>query len=497
MTKWIHFGGGNLFRAFHAEIAHHISEPVVVAETWDEEVVEKIYNQYDGQIVNVTLKGNGQLETELLTAVSKAYYVSKDNESGQAGFDEVKRIFEDAALQFATITITEKGYKPLPNGADSPSIVLYTELLLARFEKGGAPIAMVSTDNFSRNGDVLKNAVLVVANKWLEAGTVSADFLAYLQDDTKVSFPWSMIDRITPNPAESVREQLVESNVAAKYGFNNTDLDILHTEKRTNVALFANTEETHYLCIEDNFPNGRPALEEGGVILTDRLTVEKIDEMKVCTCLNPLHTALAIYGTILEFPSISAMTKDAQMMALIKEIGYNEGMKVVVDPKVINPKEFIDAVINDRLPNPYIPDTPQRIATDTSQKLPIRFGKNISLYAAGEAAPLTAADLTFIPLALAGWVRYLLGVNEAGETITLSPDPKLEASQAIVKDLTLGWSGSAEELHAILQPLLSDETIFAQDLYAVGLGEKVEGYVAELIAGPGAVRATLKKYLNV
>ncbi|MDR3241647.1 MAG: mannitol dehydrogenase family protein [Lactobacillaceae bacterium] len=484
---WLHFGGGNLFRGFHAEIAQHLQEQgeldngVIVAETWDEEVIEKIYNHYDNEILNVTLKADGSYDTEVLKAVSEAIFVGPEQK------ERALEIFRAPSLQFVTITITEKGYKPLPNGKPSPSVALYTELLHERFANGALPIAMVSTDNFSRNGDVLKAAVLEVAKEYNEP-----DFVAYLTDETKVSFPWSMIDRITPNPATSIAELLVKDGKATP-----EQATILHSAKNTNIAYFANTEETHYLVIEDNFPNGRPALDKGGIILTDKTTVEKIDEMKVCTCLNPLHTALAIYGTILEFPSISSMMKDAQMVKLIKEVGYNEGMKVVVDPKVINPKDFIDAVVNDRLPNPYIPDTPQRIATDTSQKLPIRFGKNISRYAAGEAAPLTAADLKYVPLVLAGWVRYLLGVNDAGEKITLSPDPKLESSQAILADLKLGWNGSAEELHAILQPLLSDETIFAQDLYSVGLGEKIEGYVAELVAGPGAIRQTLAKYLEV
>ena len=62
--------------------------------------------------------------------------------------------------------------------------------------------------------------------------------------------------------------------------------------------------------IEDDFPNGRPALEKAGFLFTDRETVEKAEKMKVCTCLNPLHTALAVFGCLLGYKKISEEMKD-------------------------------------------------------------------------------------------------------------------------------------------------------------------------------------------
>ena len=63
---------------------------------------------------------------------------------------------------------------------------------------------------------------------------------------------------------------------------------------------------------------------------------------------------------------------------LVERIGYVEGLPVVTDPGILSPKQFIDEVLNIRIPNPFMPDTPQRIATDTSQKLSIRFGETIN-----------------------------------------------------------------------------------------------------------------------
>ena len=104
------------------------------------------------------------------------------------------------------------------------------------------------------------------------------------------------------------------------------------TEKHTFTAPFVNAEETQYLCIEDNYTNGRPPLELGGVLYCSRETVDKIEKMKVCTCLNPLHTAMSIYGCMLGYDLISAEMADQDIRGFIQKIGYIEAMPVVVDP---------------------------------------------------------------------------------------------------------------------------------------------------------------------
>ena len=103
---------------------------------------------------------------------------------------------------------------------------------------------------------------------------------------------------------------------------------------------------------------------------------------------------------------------------------------------------------------------------------------------------LDPKNLTLIPLVLAGWCRYLMGVDDEGNAFEQSPDPRLDEVKAYVQGISFGDT----DVHAALKPILSDATIFAVDLYEVGLGEEVEGMFVELIAGPGAIRATLKKY---
>ena len=138
-----------------------------------------------------------------------------------------------------------------------------------------------------------------------------------------------------------------------------------------------------------------------------------------------------------------------------------------------------------------MPDTPQRIACDTSQKLPIRFGETIKAYAVSDT--LDVNNLKLIPLVHAGWLRYLMGVNDEGASFEPSPDPMLEKAQSYVKDIALGESDRNKVKAAVL-PLLKDATIFGVDLEKIGLSDRVIDYFMELIAGTGAVRKTLQKY---
>ena len=192
---------------------------------------------------------------------------------------------------------------------------------------------------------------------------------------------------------------------------------------------------------------------------------------------------------MLGYTLISAEMQDADLRAFVQKLGYIEAMPVVTDPGVLNPYEFIGDVINRRLPNPFMPDAPQRIAMDTSQKLPIRFGETIKKYL---ARGLDKQNLVLIPLTLAGYARYLKGIDDNGQPFSPSPDPMLAELQAIVAPLEVG---KQEQDYSCLQHLYSRKDVFGLDLYEAGLGEQIEGMVSELFAGPGAVRKTLHKYV--
>jgi fructuronate reductase len=355
-------------------------------------------------------------------------------------------------------------------------------LLHERYTKNATPLALVSTDNFSHNGDRLKAAVTLVAGEWLKRGIVDQGFVDYLTDVKKVSFPLSMIDKITPYPSQKVADTLESMGLSG--------MEIKKSPRGSVTAAFVNTEEAEYLVIEDVFPNGRPPLEKAGVYFTTRETVDMVERMKVCTCLNPLHTALAVFGCLLGYSSIAAEMGDEDLSRLVNGIAYNEGMPVVTDPGIIKPETFVKEVLTVRFPNPNIPDTPQRIATDTSQKLGIRFGETIKLYT--KRAELNVDKLVLIPLVLAAWCRYLLGLDDEGGKFDVSPDPLLPLLRESLEGIELGRPETAK---GRLRPILSNEKIFAVNLYEAGLAEKVERYFEELLAGKGAVRRTVRKYI--
>ena len=495
---WIHFGAGNIFRGFVASLQQKLlndglsDRGIIAADTFDYEIIDKIFKPHDCLALNVSLNSDGSSDCEVIASVVEALKADSSDAGEMARFKEV---FAADSLQMVSFTITEKGYaikntsgellpvvkSDIENGPDAPkhAMSFVAAMLLHRYNSGKKPLAVVSMDNCSHNGEKLKGSVVEVAKAWVEKGFAPKEFLEYLENG--VSFPWSMIDKITPRPAKSVEDNLTAAGVEG--------MAPIITSKNTYIAPFVNAERPQYLVIEDDFPNGRPPLEKAGVYLCDRETVNKTERMKVTTCLNPLHTALAVYGCLLGYTLICEEMKDPQLVKLVKKLGYDEGLPVVTDPEIISPRAFIDEVVTERLPNPFMPDAPQRIATDTSQKVGIRFGETIKSY-----VKLGRVDeLNAIPLAIAGWLRYMLGVDDKLEPMEVSSDPLLSELQSHLAGIELGKPESVGEK---LRPILSNTTIFGSDLTEIGMSEKIEGYFRELIAGAGAVRATLVKYLG-
>ena len=666
---WVHFGAGNIFRGFIAALQQRLlneglqDRGIIAADTFDYDIIDKIYTPFDNLTMMVTLNPDGSTSREIIGSVAEGLRADSSDAAMMARF---KEIFTDPGLQMISFTITEKGYALYrPDGSLMPvvqadidegpaharhAMSMVAALLFERFQAGAAPLAVVSMDNCSHNGEKLQSSVMTVAKAWAEKGYVGQDFIAYLEDESKIAFPWSMIDKITPRPHKIVEEQLVKDNiedmepivtskntfiaafvnaerpqylvvedkfpngrpplekagvymtdrdtvnktermkvttclnplhtamsvygcmlgytlicdemkdadivalikrlgyveglpvvvnpgilepkafidevveqrlpnpfmpdapqriatdtsqkVGIRFGetiksyvaegrdLNTLDMEPIVTSKNTFIAAFVNAERPQYLVVEDKFPNGRPPLEKAGVYMTDRDTVNKTERMKVTTCLNPLHTAMSVYGCMLGYTLICDEMKDADIVALIKRLGYVEGLPVVVNPGILEPKAFIDEVVEQRLPNPFMPDAPQRIATDTSQKVGIRFGETIKSYVA-EGRDLNT--LVSIPLAIAGWLRYLLAVDDNGNAFEVSADPLKDDLQAKLATIKFGAPDSCTDQ---LDSILSNASIFGSDLTKTVLADKVKAYFKAEIAGPGAVRKTLHDAVN-
>ncbi|KLI48745.1 dioxygenase [Brachyspira hyodysenteriae] len=503
---WVHFGAGNIFRGFIARIAdtllndNIIDTGIIAIDTHaagrddDYEMINKVYKPFDNLTLLASIKSSGDIDKKVIGSITDVVHADFIN-----SYEELKKIFISNSLQVASFTITEKGYsikdlngnynitvkEDINNGPlKSKNIMsISAAMLLERYKNGAYPIAMLSIDNCSNNGDKLKSSIIEIAREWIKKGFADEGFIKYLEDDKKTAFPLSMVDKITPRPSEIISKKLEETGLEEMSVFK-----VGHN----NMAAFVNAEVPEYLVIEDLFPNGRAEFEKAGVYVTDRITVQTSEKMKVTTCLNPLHTALAVFGCLLNYNFIYEEMKDPLLKKLVEKIGYDEGMKVVADPKILNPRDFIKEVIEERLVNPYIPDSPQRIATDTSQKIPIRYGETLKSYIKNG---LYTSSLIAIPLTIAAWLRYLMGIDDNGKTMEISPDPMLEELQKHIKNIEFK---NKDSIGNNLKPILSNKVIFAVDLYdkEINLGEKIEGYFREMISSENAVKECLKKYIN-
>ncbi len=497
--KWVHVGGGNIFRAFIARINQRLINQgledtgIIVCGTQDYENFERVYKPFDNLTIICDLKPDGNTGYEIIGNITEAIAANYDIKEN---IDRLNEIASDPSLQIISFTITEKGYAlrdadgklfesavhDMETGPSCPVTCMgfIASLLFERFKAGAYPLALVSMDNCSHNGDKLKSSVLEIIDAWVDKGFADDQFRAYVGDPSRIAFPWSMIDKITPRPSDEILNKLTSLGI--------DNLKSVKTTTGVFAAPFVNAEVPEYLVIEDLFPNGRPALEKGGVILTDRETVDKAERMKVTACLNPLHTSLAIFGCLLGFTKISDEMKDDDLRTLVTKMGYEECLPVVCDPKILNPGKFLKEVLEERFPNPFLPDTPQRIATDTSQKLPIRFGITINSYMTEQ--PSRLSELKLIPLVIAGWLRYLLAVDDNGNAFEISSDPMAGFFQNELKAQGISYQmeGSVE---GKLSGILSNETVFGVDLNKTGMVPLIEQYLDALLKENGAVRKVL------
>jgi fructuronate reductase len=339
--------------------------------------------------------------------------------------------------RIVTLTVTEKGYCHDPATGrlnlrhpeiahdlmhpEAPiSVVgLLVYALERRRATHGEPLTVLCCDNLPQNGGLLEGLVVNFAN---ERDAALATWIG-----ERAAFPSTMVDRIVPAT---------------------TDRDVADNDAALGVADRAPVVHEPYIqwVIEDRFATARPAWEAGGAQFVSE--VEPFEKMKL-RLLNASHSAWAYLGFLAGFEFIYQVATQPAFVTYMRRLMLEEVTPTLHVPHGVDLAAYRDALVN-RFRNPALPHRTQQIAMDGSQKLPQRLLATVrENLAANRAVPLAA-------LAVAGWMRYVSGIDEAGRPIKVS-DPLAPRLAAIAQ-------AAGNDPEAMARGLLGVREIFDDDL---------------------------------
>ncbi len=318
------------------------------------------------------------------------------------------------ATRIVSLTITEKGYgiDPATGGLDRvhPSIAAdladpahpqgavgyLVEALRLRRERGLGGFTVLCCDNLPGNGRVVARLVAEFA---LERDAELARFI-----EAEVSFPSTMVDRITPASTDRTFADA---------------LALTGCEDHAAVE----TEPFSQWIIEDRFVAGRPDWEAGAALFVE--DVAPYEKMKL-RLLNGSHSLLAYAGFLAGHAYVRDVMADADLVALI-ERHMREAARTLAPVPGVDLQAYAED-LRERFANPAIAHQTYQIAMDGTQKLPQRL-----LEPAGEALA-RGLPLDSYAFAIAAWMRYALGRKENGETYALRDPREAEIAALVDRD---------------------------------------------------------------
>ena len=344
------------------------------------------------------------------------------------------------ATRWLTLTVTEKAYGP-----DLAALIV--EGLAARRDAGLNGLTIASCDNLTHNGDKLRRLCLAAADAELQAWITA-----------HCAFPNSMVDRIVPAATAQHR-----ADALAATGLD--DACALGTEAFTEWVI-----ENHFAD-----PSDAAVLASAGVtVVSDVLPFEQAK----LAMLNGSHTAIAVIGAVMGLPTVSDCVAQPALRDFVFDL-----MTDVVVPQLQRPglPAYRDALLA-RFANPELRHQVHQIASDSSLKIPLRWG--------GTITARRQADLPVEPLALttAVWMRYLLGEDELGQAYAMSDPMATE-----LKALALQHRGDAA---ATVQALMAFPSIWGEALpHDTGWTSRVTFWLGRVNAvGVGAALTELRAH---
>jgi fructuronate reductase len=432
----VHLGVGAFMRAFIADY----SDAALAASggSWGIAGVslrqKSVFEQLQPQdcLYTLNVRDNDQSTYRLVGSIRSIDVAPEDPQ-------RIVGLLADPKAQVVTMTITEKGYCIAPDSGEldrsnraiehdlktphAPESMpgLLVAALQQRHKKGSGPLTIVSCDNLPDNGKRLQKAVLAFADD------VDATLRSWIE--THVRFPATMVDRITPATTAH-------------------DLDEAARVIGVRDEALVKTEPFMEWVIVDDFGAHRPDWEAGGALLVADVRPYEIAKLQL---LNGPHSALAYLGYLAGFELVSDVMQDAGFAAFVRQLMTHEISPVTAEPAGMRHVVYIEELLR-RFGNASLKHRCWQIAMDGSQKLPQRLLNTIrsQLKRGGPIAGLS--------LAIAGWMRYALGRDEAGDMIDVQ-DPLLDRFQAIAARA----SDDAEDLSMQFVGL---QQIFGTDLAA-------------------------------
>ncbi len=348
-----------------------------------------------------------------------------------------------SAVRIVSLTVTEKGYCHEPStgrlNADHPDIRhdldnplprsapgFLVRALQARRAAGIPPFTVLCCDNLPENGHVVRGVVLDLAR------LIDPDLAAWIE--AQGAFPSTMVDRIVPatTPADLDRVETLTGR--------RDEAPVMHEPFRQWV-------------VEDRFCNGRPDLGAVGVQLVDDVT--PFEHMKL-RMLNGTHSSLAYLGYLAGHQTIADTMADPVMAQFVDRLWRSEIIPALTPPPGTDLAAYADALAA-RYANPAIRHRTWQIAMDGSQKLPQRI---LGTIAEGRAAGRPVPGLT---LAVAAWMRYASGRDEAGGTIEVK-DPLAPQMAALWRDDPAATVDGFLALSQVFPAVLRDDAGFRAEL---------------------------------
>lgn len=395
----VHIGVGNFHRA-HMALAIDDLLTAGNAQDWaicgvallpTDEPRARAMQEQDGRYTLVEKHADGHWETRIIGSITEVLFAPDDVEA-------VITKMSDPAIRIVSLTITEGGYNfdrvtgefmantpgikedASPGAVPSTVFGLVTEALRGRRAAGIDPFTVMSCDNIQGNGDVAKAMFTAFAR------LTDPEFAEWMA--ANVAFPNSMVDRITPGTTAEDKDRVQE---------------LIGVRDECPVVC----EPFFQWVLEDNFPTGRPALQEARVEVVE--DVAPYEKMKL-RLLNASHQALAYFAHLIGYHYVHDATQDPAMATFLRRF-MDEEATPTLDPLPGVDLDAYKTELIERFQNPEVKDTVPRLCADTSDRIPKWLVPVVNdRLAQGGSVDLSAAII-------ASWARYAEGTDEAGQRI--------------------------------------------------------------------------------